>query len=109
MIKAEEISGALVAKMKREENDLLASWIKKYIERLRWDLNRIAMSKIAEAGYEESLTFQARQSGPKQITVTPSDPVLFRKLEFGEFDEHGEMKNPPHSVLKEWRVFVRIN
>jgi hypothetical protein len=42
------------------------------------------------------------------LHVIPSDPVLFRKLEMGEFNEDGTLKTPPHSILKEIKVMVRL-
>lgn len=109
MINAKSIAGRLVGKFVANEDALIASWLQKYMRRLRLDFERIAMAKIAKAGYQGVLTFRVEQTGPRQITIRPSDPVLFKKLEFGEFDENGQMKTPPHSVLKEWKVFVRLN
>lgn len=108
MINAKNISGKLVDSFVANQDKLFASWLQKYMRRLKLDLERIAMAKIQAGGYEAVMTFQVEQSGEKQITVRPSDPVLFKKLEFGEFDEHGQMKTPSHSVLKEWKVFVRL-
>jgi hypothetical protein len=42
------------------------------------------------------------------MTFIPSDPVLFKKLEFGEFNEDGTLKTPPHSVLDEWKVIIQV-
>jgi len=109
VINAADIAGHLQARLEKEEDEIIATWVGKYIKRLEVDLNRIALAKIGEAGYENVLTFSAQHTGAKEITVTPSDPVLFRKLEFGEFDDQGNLVTPPHSVMKEWRVFIRTN
>lgn len=109
MINAADIQGHFQARIQDEEDEIIAAWVGKYIRRLEMDLNRIAMAKITEGGYEDVLTFSAKHTGAKEITVTPSDPVAFRKLEFGEFDDQGNLVTPPHSVLKEWRVFIRTN
>lgn len=107
MIEAAKIKGHFVQKFSDEEDLLMKSYLTKYMVRLKMDLDRIASARIREAKYDGILTFAIQQTGAKELTVTPSDPVLFKKLEFGEFDESGQLKTPPHSVMKEWRVFIR--
>lgn len=78
-----------------------------YVPRLIADLERIAAAKVMEAGLEGHLTFTAKISDDaKSITVTPSDPVLFRRLELGQFDAQGNLVAPAHSVLTDLRVRV---
>lgn len=73
------------------------------------DFNRIAMARLMERQMTESLTFTSSlDTGKKVITIHPSNPILFKKLEFGEFDENGAMKTPPHSIVQEWKVIVRL-
>jgi hypothetical protein len=83
--------------------------LNKTANRIVQDLNRIAQARILEQTLNENLTFRAQiDSGQKVMTFIPSDPVLFKKLEFGEFNEDGTLKTPPHSVLDEWKVIIQV-
>ncbi len=88
--------------------EMMDKFIAKYIDRLRQDLNRIAQSRIAEASLTSNLTFAVTRTGPKEITIKPSDAQLFYKLEFGEFNADGTMKTPPHSIMADWKAIIRI-
>jgi hypothetical protein len=79
-----------------------------YSKRLTSDLNRIASARIAGAEMNSSLTFRVEQVDATTLHVIPSDPVLFKKLEMGEFNDDGTLKTPPHSVLKELKVMIRL-
>jgi hypothetical protein len=89
-------------------DEMMEKFIKRYIERLQEDLNRIAQNRIAEEDLSENLTFEVARSGPKEIAIRPSNPVLFYKLEFGEFNADGTLKTPPHSIMKEWKAIIRV-
>lgn len=101
------VVGFFQEKFAKEHTDLLNKWLDGYMKRLVKDLQRIAEAKIMETGRGGTIEFFARRSGEKEITLTTSNPVLFKALEMGEFDENGNLVTPPHSVMKEWRVFVR--
>lgn len=88
--------------------EMMDKFIALYIKRLEADLNRIAQSRIAEGSLTGNLVFTATRSGPKEITIKPSDPVLFYKLEFGEFNADGTLKTPPHSIMADWKAIVRV-
>jgi hypothetical protein len=88
--------------------EMMDHFIEKYIKRLETDLNRIAMSRLADASMTTPLFFTVTRTGPKELTIRPSDPVLFRKLEFGEFNDDGTLKTPPHSILRDWKAIVRV-
>ena len=80
----------------------------KLIKRMEADFNRIAMTRLAEGSLTGALTFTVTRSGPKELTIRPSDAVLFRKLEFGEFNADGTLKNPPHSIMADFKAIVRV-
>ena len=79
-----------------------------YRKRLETDLNRIAQSRIAERSLTENLTFRVVKVGPTQLDILPSDPVLFKKLEFGEFNPDGTLKSPAHSIIADLKAIVRL-
>src|SRR5271157_382746 len=78
-----------------------------YRKRLEMDLNRIAQARIIERSLNENLTFIVIQDGPRSLSIIPSNPVLFKKLEFGEFNPDGSLRTPPHSVMEQIKVFIR--
>lgn len=88
--------------------EMMDKLIDKYMKRLALDLNRIAQSRIAEGSLTGNLTFEVTRTGPKEITIKPSDPVLFYKLEFGEFNADGTLKTPPHSIMADWKAIIRV-
>lgn len=109
-IEARNIAGHLQRKMRVEsEAVLLQRFLQDYRARLMHDLNRIAAAKVAEAGLEGTLTFMVRiGQDAHSLVVIPSNPDLFRKLEFGEFDAEGNLRSPPHSVMQAVRVTVQL-
>lgn len=88
--------------------EMMDHFIEKYIKRLKTDLDRIAMTRLAEGSLTGSLTFTVVRGGPKELHIKPSDPVLFHKLEFGEFNDDGTLKTPPHSVLQDWKAIIKV-
>ena len=88
--------------------EMMDHFFEKYIKRLEIDLNRIAMGRIAEGSLIGTLTFTVVRAGPKELHIKPSDPALFYKLEFGEFNPDGTLKTPPHSVLKEFKAIIKV-
>ena len=82
--------------------------MEKYRKRLEMDLNRIAQARIAEKGLTESLTFMVIVDGEKSLSIIPNNPVLFRKLEMGEFNQDGTLRTPPHSVLNDVKAIIRV-
>lgn len=79
-----------------------------YRLRLEKDLNRIAQARMAEGSVDGTLSFTVVQEDARTLRIIPSDPVLFKKLEMGEFNEDGTLKTPPHSVMQELKVYVRV-
>jgi hypothetical protein len=105
---ASNIGGYLQRKVAREQDEVVDRFLVKYQARLANDLNRVAAMKLAEAALPGTLTFTVTmQADRRTMVVTPSDRALFSKLEFGEFDEAGNLRSPPHSVISEFRVTVR--
>lgn len=98
-----------IAQKIQDHNKVNEILLNKTANRIVQDLNRIAQARILEQTLNENLTFRA-QIDPTQkvMTLIPSNPVLFKKLEFGEFNEDGSLKTPPHSILEEWKVIVRV-
>lgn len=89
--------------------EMMDHFIERYIKRLEKDLNRIAMTRVAEGSIVgATLTFTVVRAGEKTLHIKPSDPVLFRKLEFGEFDDQGNLKTPPHSILRDWKAIINV-
>jgi hypothetical protein len=88
--------------------EMMDHFLDKFMKRLETDLNRIAMNRIADGSLTGSLTFTVVKAGPKELHIKPSDPVLFRKLEFGEFNPDGTLKTPPHSVLKDYKAIIKV-
>ena len=88
--------------------EMMDHFIDKYIVRLEKDLDRIAMTRLAEGEFTGSLTFTVTRTGPKELTIKPSDPLLFKKLEFGEFNDDGTLKTPPHSILADFKAIVKL-
>lgn len=80
----------------------------KCMERVVKDLNRIADARLLEGSLKGKLIFTYNRVEATVYTVTPSDPILFKKIEWGEFNEDGSLKTPPHSILQELKVYVRI-
>jgi hypothetical protein len=98
-----------IAQKIQEHNKINELLLNKTANRVVQDLNRIAQARILEQTLNENLTFRSKiDPAQKEIIVIPSNPVLFKKLEFGEFNEDGTMKTPPHSVLNEWKVIIRV-
>ena len=89
-------------------DDIMEKLLAKYMVRLADDLNRIATGRLAERSIDRPLTFTVTRGGPKVLFIKPSDPVLFKALEFGEFNDDGTLKTPPHSVLAEWKAIIRL-
>jgi hypothetical protein len=88
--------------------DMMDDAVAAYLPRLKKDLDRIAAARLAEASIATPLEFTITWTGRRELTITPSDPILFKTLEFGEFNPDGTLKTPPNSILTEWRVAVRI-
>lgn len=88
--------------------EMMDHLLDKMIVRMEADLNRIAMTRLAEGEFTGTLTFKVTKGGPKELHIKPSDPVLFYKLEFGEFNDDGTLKTPPHSILADWKAIVKV-
>lgn len=80
----------------------------KCMERVIKDLNRIADARLLEGSLGGKLSFTYHRIDTLVYAVTPSDPILFKKIEWGEFNEDGSLKTPPHSILQELKVYVRV-
>lgn len=90
------------------EEKIFPDSFERYAKRLERDLNRIAQARIAERSLNENLSFHVIVDGPKSLAIIPSNAVLFRKLEMGEFNADGSLKTPPHSVLQEIKATIRV-
>lgn len=88
--------------------EMMDHFIEKYMKRLEIDLNRIAATRLAEGSLTGTLIFTVLRGGPKELHIKPSDPVLFYKLEFGEFNDDGTLKTPPHSILQDWKAIIKV-
>ena len=77
----------------------------KYVKNLVKTMNWLALSILTQRGDGRVLTFTSRRKG-KEIRIRPSDMALFRELELGTFDAEGKLVNPPHSVIREVKVFL---
>ena len=86
----------------------LTTVMKKVMDRLVKDLERIADARIVEGELIGKMTFTYHQTEDKTFILKPSDPILFKKLEWGEFNPDGSYKTPPHSLLKELKVYIRL-
>jgi hypothetical protein len=106
---ASQISGYLQKKMAAESEQVFQRFLGEYQRRLAKDLDRIALGKLADAGLPGPLTFTVTLLADRRtLAVTPSDAALFKRLEFGEFDDAGNLRTPPHSVLSEIRATLRF-
>ncbi len=94
--------------VKSQTSPLIQDTCKRVMNRIVKDLGRIADSRLIEGEIRGKLSFTWRQIGEVSFAVIPSDPVLFKKLEWGEFNEDGTYKTPPHSVLQELKVTIRM-
>jgi hypothetical protein len=94
--------------VKSQTSPLVQATCRRVMDRMVKDLGRIADSRLIEGEILGKLSFTWRQVGEVSFVVIPSDPVLFKKLEWGEFNEDGTYKIPPHSILQELRVTVRM-
>jgi hypothetical protein len=92
----------------RGKNEFIERICTKCMDRVVKDLNRIADARLLEGSINGKLSFTHRKVEDTVYAVVPSDPVLFKKLEWGEFNEDGSLKTPPHSVLQELKVYVRL-
>lgn len=93
----------------KHEPEMQRKMLDAYAARLETDFNRLALARVAEAGYDGVLVFSVEVEHAKRtIRLIPNDAELFRKLEFGEFDDEGNLKTPAYSVVQLVKVTIRL-